>query len=420
MMNRDCVFIKVSYSIFMIECYNIIRFIIILHGEKMKQVQIYEFLRDFSQAAMLPIMAYENGQCILNSESGTEIARALSFIGSSFLNTNAEMLTLDSLLVISSIHAGEHLSIVIGPLSLGVASNESYASALRQIGFYPTKTVLSCLTSYFNSMRGMSITRMQKCRNALSISLNGKSVDLPFQEARCNSLPDHMPETEEMTWGKFNTNFVREMQNMVKNGLVDQMEKFFQTESPAPYGQFASDSLRHYKNSMMVHIYIIRSAAHEGGLDEDLCIRLSEVYSQKCENSRSIEELRQISQTLRLDFCRRVRDLRRNQTGSATVNKAINFIHENRMEKLDATVIASSIGVTPSYLCSEFKKTTAKSIVDFIMEEKIETAKDLLIHSDHSLLEISTYLSFSSQNYFQTVFKKHMGITPNEYRIKNQ
>ena len=90
------------------------------------------------------------------------------------------------------------------------------------------------------------------------------------------------------------------------------------------------------------------------------------------------------------------------------------------MEKLDATVIASSIGVTPSYLCSEFKKTTAKSIVDFIMEEKIETAKDLLIHSDHSLLEISTYLSFSSQNYFQTVFKKHMGITPNEYRIKNQ
>ena len=386
----------------------------------MKQEQIYEFLRDYSQAAMLPILAYKDGQCVLNSESGTGISRALSRTGNYFLSNGKELLTLDGLLIISVLYTDDGLDIVIGPLSLATASNEAYASALHQIGFYPTKPELAQLTGHFNSMRGMTITRMEKCRNALSLCLNGKSADLPPHVSAGDYRSAHMPEYDEMAWGKFNTDFVREMQVMVKNGLVDQMEAFFRTESPAPYGQFASDSLRHYKNSMMVHIYIIRRAAHEGGLDEDLCMRLSEAYSQRCENARSIEELRQISQTLRLDFCRRVRDLRRVETGSATINKAIRYIHENRMEKLNATVIAASIGVTPTYLCSEFKNKTGKSIVDFILEEKIETARDLLLHSDHSLLEISTYLSFSSQNYFQTVFKKRTGCTPNEYRKKYQ
>ena len=386
----------------------------------MNKGQIYEFLRDFSQAAIFPVLAYKEGQCVFNSEAGTNVSLALSQAGICFLSDGKEMLVLDGLLIVSILHTENGLDIVIGPLSLAAASNEAYASALHQIGFYPTKPELTQLTGFFNAMRGMTITRMEKCRNALSLCLNGKSAALPSRVSASKYRSDHMPEYDETAWGKFNTDFVRKMQDMVKNGLVDQMEAFFRTESPAPYGQFASDSLRHFKNSMMVHIYIIRSAAHEGGLDEDLCIRLSEAYSQRCENARTIEELRQISQTLRLDFCRRVRDLRRVATGSVTINKAVRYIHENRMEKLTAAVIASSIGVTPTYLCSEFKNKTGKSIVDFILEEKIETARDLLLHSDHSLLEISTYLSFSSQNYFQTVFKKRTGCTPNEYRKKYQ
>lgn len=386
----------------------------------MKAEQIYEFLRDFSQMMLFPIMAYRDGICIFNSESGTGAAMALSLAGSCFLKENEDMLTLDGLLVISALHTGDHLDIVIGPLSLGIASNESYAAALHQIGFYPAKTELSALTALFNAMRGTSVARMLKCRNVLSLSIIGKSVDQPSQSDRNEAIADHMPEYDEIKWGRFNKEFVTEMQELVRKGMVDRMEQFFLSESPAPYGQFAADSLRHYKNSMMVHIYIIRSAAQEGGLDEDLCLRLSEVYSRKCENAASIEELRKISQTLRLDFCRRVRDIRRNETESATINRAVRYIHENRMEKLTASEIASSIGVTPSYLCSEFRKKTGKSIVDFIMEEKTETAKDLLMHSSRSLLEISTYLSFSSQNYFQRVFKSRTGMTPGEYRIRYQ
>ena len=42
--------------------------------------------------------------------------------------------------------------------------------------------------------------------------------------------------------------------------------------------------------------------------------------------------------------------------------------------------------------------------------------KDYLKNTDRSILDISTFLGFSSQAYFQNVFKKIMGVTPGVYR----
>ncbi|WP_081674142.1 helix-turn-helix domain-containing protein [Butyrivibrio sp. VCD2006] len=46
----------------------------------------------------------------------------------------------------------------------------------------------------------------------------------------------------------------------------------------------------------------------------------------------------------------------------------------------------------------------------------MEEAKSLLHHSDRTISEISEYLCFSSQSYFQNVFKAKYGMTPKEFR----
>ena len=46
----------------------------------------------------------------------------------------------------------------------------------------------------------------------------------------------------------------------------------------------------------------------------------------------------------------------------------------------------------------------------------IENYKSLLHYTDMTLAEISCYLCFSSQSYFQNVFKKEYGVTPMQYR----
>jgi AraC-like DNA-binding protein len=45
-------------------------------------------------------------------------------------------------------------------------------------------------------------------------------------------------------------------------------------------------------------------------------------------------------------------------------------------------------------------------------------AKHLIRYTDKSLVDISIYLYFSSQSYFQNLFKKKYGITPNRFRQK--
>ncbi|MDD4156395.1 MAG: AraC family transcriptional regulator [Candidatus Cloacimonetes bacterium] len=59
------------------------------------------------------------------------------------------------------------------------------------------------------------------------------------------------------------------------------------------------------------------------------------------------------------------------------------------------------------------------SITEFIIQCKIRDAKRLLRYSEKTLCEISNYLCFSSQSYFQTVFKKDTSLTPSKYRQKH-
>lgn len=58
------------------------------------------------------------------------------------------------------------------------------------------------------------------------------------------------------------------------------------------------------------------------------------------------------------------------------------------------------------------------TISHFVNRCKLEEAKSLLSHTEMTLSEISNYLCFSSQSYFQNLFKKKYGVTPNAYRKK--
>jgi AraC-like DNA-binding protein len=67
-----------------------------------------------------------------------------------------------------------------------------------------------------------------------------------------------------------------------------------------------------------------------------------------------------------------------------------------------------------------FREELGIHIGTFITRCKLEEAKILLTYSDKSLADISNYFCFSSQSYFQNVFKKQYGITPMQYRKNTQ
>jgi len=85
----------------------------------------------------------------------------------------------------------------------------------------------------------------------------------------------------------------------------------------------------------------------------------------------------------------------------------------------DAISIADLVkhmGFSRSYLFSIFKEFTGMTPNDYHVRSRIDRAKELLLQSHDTITAIAFETGFSTSQYFSTVFRKHTGQTPAEFR----
>lgn len=98
------------------------------------------------------------------------------------------------------------------------------------------------------------------------------------------------------------------------------------------------------------------------------------------------------------------------------VNKFFAALKENYQTTRMARDYAAKLCVSPGYLVSVIKKHTGKTILEWVGEYVVLEAKALLHTSDLSVQQISHRLNFPNQSFFGKYFKKHTGLSPNQYR----
>lgn len=202
----------------------------------------------------------------------------------------------------------------------------------------------------------------------------------------------------------------------IRHGLTDRVRDFDDTHTMVDIGTLGDGTLRHLKNSIIILNSLSLRAAVAGGVTPETCYQLGEIYIQKIEACQTIEQLHLLSKNLRLDYAERVRQLHHPDTQDPLINKAVLYIHENVHKKITVKDLSEHLSLSPNYLSSRFRKITGISIVDYVNQEKVIEAKRLLILTKKPLAEISEYLSFSSQSYFQKIFKSIENVTPKYYR----
>lgn len=104
---------------------------------------------------------------------------------------------------------------------------------------------------------------------------------------------------------------------------------------------------------------------------------------------------------------------------SDTTNKIMKFIKENLSTKITLNDISKLTFFTPIYCDTLFKKETGKSIINYLLDERIAKAKSLLIEGSLSLTKIAEISGFYDYNYFSRTFKKKTGYTPTQYKNFN-
>lgn len=102
------------------------------------------------------------------------------------------------------------------------------------------------------------------------------------------------------------------------------------------------------------------------------------------------------------------------------VDKAIHFLEENyRNINISSQYLADMYHITPSYFSRLFNEKTKYAFPDYLSTLRMDKARELLLqHPESSIQEICDQVGYANPSYFTATFKKKYGITPGQFRKK--
>jgi len=99
----------------------------------------------------------------------------------------------------------------------------------------------------------------------------------------------------------------------------------------------------------------------------------------------------------------------------------LSFIHKNYSNNLTLKEIADTAHLSVSECTRGFKKSIHMTPYFYLIKYRINKSCDLLIATDYTITEIAQRVGFNNANHFIQSFKKHLNITPKEFRkIRNE
>ncbi|WP_072411453.1 helix-turn-helix domain-containing protein [Chryseobacterium limigenitum] len=95
----------------------------------------------------------------------------------------------------------------------------------------------------------------------------------------------------------------------------------------------------------------------------------------------------------------------------------VEMVFTEEMIPVKASIyIAEKLNHSYGYLSNLFSEVSFTSIENFIILQKIEYAKELIINNKQSLTEIAHKLNYSSVAHLSTQFKNTTGVTPSQFQ----
>lgn len=204
----------------------------------------------------------------------------------------------------------------------------------------------------------------------------------------------------------------------IKNGDADRAQELYKPFNCEEMGKLSEDSLRNLKYHLIITIALITRYCIEGGMEMEGAYNLSDIYIRSIDKCRTEDEVNLLHREVVADYAQRMQIIRRQNRFPRSVTVCLDYIYDNLHTKITLEKLAEVTSLSPAYLSKLFHKEVGLTISAYITKKRIEAAENMLKFSDHSCLEISDYLCFSSESHFIQVFRKHTGYTPKVYREK--
>lgn len=147
---------------------------------------------------------------------------------------------------------------------------------------------------------------------------------------------------------------------------------------------------------------------------------ISQIFAKEPEGYRCVYRQRSISEiaewiaALRSGLVRAMRGQKRGYK-EQIIQQIKGYIQANLDQKLSLNNVAAVFGFSPNYLSQLFAQYAGCSFVEYVTQEKVRAAKEMMREEHVKFYEIAERLGFENAFYFSKVFKKVEGCSPREY-----
>ncbi len=213
--------------------------------------------------------------------------------------------------------------------------------------------------------------------------------------------------------------FEQQMLTFIRNGDPEGLKNYMDSHPAGQPGKTSSSYLRQLQNIFIATVTLCSRAAIEGGLPAEEALSLSDRYIQHSEKFEHPEQILNLQYHMIMDYATLVAQLAVGGEYNYFLRTITSYIREHLDERLTVDQIAEAMHMNRSYLSTKFKKETDRSLSSYVIDTKLKKSMEYLRNTDKPIIEIVNLLGFSSQGYFQNVFKRHIGITPGQYRERD-
>ncbi len=309
------------------------------------------------------------------------------------------------------------VSFVIGPVPHMQVNSGAVRQILRSIGEPQSRSAE--LLSYLHALPAYPLRNFLQILCTINYFINGEKVnvsDLLMWDEQAEISEALIPDPAQYGVIHNTLDLERQLLTHVEFGETDKVRALFRKPPAGRPGRMARDGLRQEKNLFVCTMTLVSRAAIKGGLDSETALALSDLYIQKAELLGSYVEINRLLGSAVFDFTRRVSEVDGAERESGLFRAGKRYLLDHIGETVSLAELANVLGLNRTSLCRLFKECTGMTVNAYATGLKVKEAKRLLRATDKPLSEIAQYLGFSSQSYFQNVFKRGTGWTPGEYR----
>lgn len=243
-----------------------------------------------------------------------------------------------------------------------------------------------------------------------------RKEELMIQKLRLNEELETRKKLEEQLGQLFiySMNKESDLMELIKNGNTEQANRLL-TELTTDIILGSKGNMDVIRTRSIELIVMTSRTAVSAGVSQERTSRINASFIQLILQQNSIDDISLQLQTA-IDIFQKEIQKRTSIPEPAAIKAMKEYMKQHFRENLTLDTIAESAFLSASYASRLFKKQMNVSIMDYLLQLRMDEAKKMLRETNFSIDDISSRTGYADSSYFTKVFRKAMGVTPSQYR----